>query len=143
MKNEETPIIINGTVCNDLGDYLNSSVCEVIFDDLKDVLEHEDLDCSTNISDYADLVDWDEEKVCEFYDYAPEALVEKLDNMDAKETVNEDTVTFNEAYYSSSSESYKGYHLTLPISWEEIGKEFDNSKEKNNTKDKAKDDIER
>lgn len=143
MKNEETPIIINGTVCDNLGDYLNSSICEVIFDDLKDVLEHEDLDCSTNISDYADLVDWDEEKVCEFYDYAPEALVEKLDDMDAKETVNEDTVTFNEAYYSSSSESYKGYHLTLPISWEEIGKEFDNSKEKNNTKDKAKDDIER
>ena len=131
MKNEKTSIIINGTVCSDLGDYLNSSVCEAIFDDLKVVLENEDLENATNIKDYIDCVDWDEDKICEFYDYVSEALVEKLDNMDAKETVNENTITFKEAYYSDQSESYKDYHLTLPISWEEIGKEFDNPKEKN------------
>lgn len=143
MKNKETPIIISGTVCDDLEVYLNSSVCEVIFDDLKDVLNNEDLENATNIKDYIDCIDWDEEKICEFYDYVSETLVEKLNDMNAKETVNENTVTFYEAYYSSSKEPYKDYHLTLPISWEELGKEFDNSKEKNNTKDKAKDDIER
>jgi len=139
MESVKTPVIINGTVCNDLEVYLNSSVCEVIFDDLKDVLNNEDLENATNINDYIDCIDWDEEKCDEFYDYVSETLVEKFNDMDAKETVNKNTVTFNETYYSSSRESYTDYNLTLPISWEEISKEFESSKEKN----KHKDEIER